>query len=139
MATNCIHLATTLIKRHEGLRLKPYRCTAGKTTIGYGRNLDDNGISKEEATLMMSKDIMTCEQVLDRTFSWFEELSEPRKSVLIDMAYNLGMPRLFHFKKMLSALEKGDYEEAVIQMLDSRWANQVGNRAITLANIMSDG
>ena len=138
MEINCIHLATTLIKRHEGLRLKPYLCTAGKTTIGYGRNLDDNGISKAEAMLMLATDTVMFEQALDRQFRWFDGLSYHRKSVLIDMAYNLGMPRLLQFKKMLSALEKGDYEEVVIQMLDSKWANQVGNRAITLANIMSD-
>ncbi|WP_163372863.1 glycoside hydrolase family protein [Endozoicomonas acroporae] len=128
-----------LIKEHEGLRLKPYRCTAGKLTIGYGHNLDDNGITEDQAERMLIEDVANVEKELVRNIPWFAELDIVRQSILIDMAFNLGWPRLSKFKKTLAYIKSGEYNEAAMEMLDSVWANQVGERAIRLAEMMRTG
>ena len=75
--------------RHEGLRLKPYRCTASKLTIGIGRNLDDCGISQSEAYVMLINDIMNCEKQLQAKIpDIYNDLDEVRKSVLLNMCFN---------------------------------------------------
>ena len=126
------------VKEGEGLRLKPYRCTAGKLTIGYGRNLDDVGITKEEAELFLKNDLEKAEKDAEK-FSVYSKLNQTRKDVLIEMVFNLGYSRLSNFKKMFEALEKGDYDEAANQMLDSSWHKQVGKRAERLAYFMRIG
>ena len=123
---------------HEGLKLKPYRCTAGKLTIGVGRNLDDKGISKEEALFLLRNDIATVTTQLQK-YDWYISTDPVRRKVLIDMAVNLGVGGLLKFRKMIAALERGDYEGAADQMLDSRWAEQVGYRAVRLAEMMRSG
>jgi len=76
--------------RHEGLRLKPYRCTAGKLTIGIGRNLDDSGISQSEAHIMLINDIMNCEKQLQAKIpDIYDGLDEVRKSVLLNMCISI--------------------------------------------------
>src|SRR5690554_4120050 len=120
------------LARHEGLRLKPYRDTVGKLTIGYGRNLDDAGISEDEALVMMRNDIAVSRRELSQ-YDWFRRLDESRQGVLINMRFNLGLPRLLTFRRMIAALDNGDYNKAADEMLDSRWAEQVGNRAVELA------
>lgn len=127
-----------MIKRHEGFRRFPYRCTAGKLTIGYGRNLEDVGISEDEAEMLLLNDVERCWEQLSQ-FDWFHDLNEARQWALVDMLYNLGFSRFMGFKKMLAALERRDYESAAAEMLDSKWARQVGNRAIELAEIMRSG
>ena len=127
------------IMQHEGLRLKPYRCTAGKLTIGYGRNLDDVGISKEEAELMLDNDLSICNQECFAAFDWYSEMDQVRRGVILEMCFNLGLPRLKGFKKMLLACEHKNYSVAADEMLSSRWAGQVGQRAKTLADIMRKG
>jgi lysozyme len=127
------------IKKHEGLSLKPYRCTADKLTIGYGRNLDDVGISNAEALAMLENDIESCCKGLDKNFPGWRGHDDIRQNVLIEMAFNLGAPRLGRFFKMWAALDRHDYEEAAYQMLNSKWARQVGQRATTLAKQMRDG
>lgn len=131
-------LEDTLI-RHEGLRLTPYRCTAGKLTIGIGRNLDDVGISEAEARLMLRNDIVNAEAELRRAFRWFDRLSPLRQQVLVNMAFNIGLPRLKGFRNMLAALERGDYDRAAVEMLDSRWARQVKGRSVELSDWMRQG
>ena len=123
---------------HEGLKLKPYRCTAGKLTIGVGRNLDDKGISHDEAMYMLVNDIDDVRNALER-YEWYTKLDAVRQKVMIDMAYNLGMAGLLKFRKMIAALELGDYQAAADQMLDSRWARQVKTRADRLAEMMRTG
>lgn len=123
------------IKKHEGLRLKPYRCSAGKLSIGYGRNLDDVGISKTEAESLLEHDIKTAKETASQ-FRWYRELDENRQDVIVEMIFNLGLPRLLKFKKTIQALRDHDYDEAANQMLDSKWAKQVGQRAVTLADKM---
>ncbi len=139
-----IEIASELIQKHEGLRLKPYRCTASKLTIGYGRNLDDVGITEEEAIQMLERDIanavVDCEVLLQIGQNIkLKTLSDNRQAVLIDMCFNLGFNRLKRFHNMFTAIGHQDYKWAAEEMLDSRWAKQVGQRAITLAKIMKEG
>lgn len=121
---------------HEGLKLTPYRCTADKLTIGVGRNLDDVGITQQEAEFLLDNDILRCADDLDRNMSWWRDLSEVRQRVLIDMVFNLGISRFMKFQNMIDALANGNHAGAAAEMLDSRWANQVGQRAMRLANAM---
>lgn len=124
------------IKKHEGLRLKPYRCTAGKLTIGYGRNLEDNGITEEEAHFLLMNDLEKSWDECCKAFSWISQMDKIRQGVIVELCFNMGLGRLKGFKKMLAACERGDYEIASVEMLNSLWARQVGQRAKTLANIM---
>lgn len=119
--------------RHEGLRLKPYRDTVGRLTVGVGRNLDDVGISHEEAMLLLEHDITRARDGCEAAFPWFVGLSPERQAVLVNMAFNLGLGGLIRFRKMLACLETGNYEGAAVEMLDSAWAVQVGKRATELA------
>lgn len=130
--------AAELIKKHEGLRLKPYVCSAGKLTIGYGRNLEDNGITLSEAEQMLSNDIQHCYAACVK-FPFWNKLNEARQAVLLDMCFNLGITRMKTFKKMLAALEVGAYHRAAKEMLDSAWAMQVKTRATELSEIMKTG
>ena len=120
------------VKEGEGLRYKPYRCTAGKLSIGYGRNLDDIGITKLEAEYLLMNDLQRAEQDAMK-LPGYEKCSQVRRDVLIEMVFNLGLPRVLGFRKMLTALSGGNYKEAAAQMLDSKWHKDVGNRADRLA------
>lgn len=129
------HNALELLKHHEGYRQFPYRCSLGSLTVGYGRNLEDRGLSKEEASYLLEQDVKLAEQYLF-DYGYYAQLSGNRKAVLIDMMVNMGPTRLRGFKKMHAALTAQNYELAALEMLDSLWARQVGRRAITLSKIM---
>lgn len=129
----------TELRRDEGLRLKPYRDSLGKLTIGVGRNLDDVGISDAEADALLDADVGRAVAGLDRALPWWRGLSEARQRALVNMAFNLGLPRLLGFKAMLADLESGDYAGAARAAIDSRWARQVGARAQRLAMILAEG
>ena len=124
------HIKEQLV-RHEGLRLKPYRCTAGRLTIGIGRNLDDCGISQSEAYVMLINDIMNCEKQLQSKIpDIYNGLDEVRKSVLLNMCFNLGINGLLGFKNTLAFVKAGDWERAANNMLVSKWAKQVVNEIL---------
>jgi len=124
---------------HEDIKLKPYRCSADKLTIGVGRNLDDNGITKAEAMMMLRNDLTRTRFGLEKVFPGFLGLSRRRRMALIDMCFNLGLPRFLQFKKMLAAVVARDFNLAAEEMLSSAWAKQVGQRAQTLATMMREG
>lgn len=123
----------------EGLRLKPYKCTTGKLTIGYGRNLDDRGISADEAKHLLQNDIIHSLINVRGSIDTFDKLNEVRQNVLINMCFNLGLLRFCGFKKMLKAVAEEDFKRVSEEMLDSKWASQVGKRAERLANEMRRG
>jgi len=127
------------LRRHEGMKLTPYRCTAGKLTIGVGRNLDDVGITEDEALVLLDNDVTRVFQECQRHLPTFGSLCEARQHVLIGMTFNLGFAGLLDFKKMLAAVEAADFDRAAAEMLDSKWARQVGTRAATLAKMMKEG
>lgn len=123
------------LARDEGLRLRPYKCTAGYLTIGYGRNLEGNGITREEADAMLEHDIDVVSKDLDKNIPWWRQMPEPAQRGLINMAFNLGWPRLKLFANMLAALKSGNYFEAAQHALDSKWSFQVGDRAIRIGEL----
>ena len=127
-------LKAHLIAR-EGLRLKPYKCPQGKLTLGVGRNIEDNGITTEEAMYLLTNDIHNTIEELENVFEDFPDLPVNAQLVLADMCFNLGLPTLLEFKKMLKAIEEEKWEEAGKQVLDSRYAKQEGERAIYNAHL----
>lgn len=135
---NIVTLKDELI-RDEGMRLHPYRCTAGKLTIGVGRNIEDNGITEEEALFLLGSDIRHLLEELDARWPWWRTMTDARQRALVNMAFNMGAPTLAKFKNMLAALEAGDYDRAATEALDSKWARQVGRRADRIANMIREG
>lgn len=125
-----------LIKNHEDLKLKAYRCPAGFWTIGYGRNLEQNGISEGEAEVLLSNDLHRVTRQCELKVTGFSDLDEVRKAVLIDIAINCGVNGLLLFRKMLNALWLRNYDRAADEVLDS---NLAPNRAQTLAQMMRTG
>ncbi len=122
----------------EGLKLKPYRDSVGKLTIGIGRNLDDVGITKEEAIFLCKTNI---KEALDfaNKYIWFYDLTPNRKKAILNMIFNLGASRFALFKNMIKALEVGDYKKAAGEALSSKWAQQVGKRANRIAEALING
>jgi len=118
-----------LIKQNEGYRDKPYMCTAGKLTIGYGHNLDEHGINKQVAEMLLGEDIQRAYYGILDLFPYFYLYSENRQNALIDMSFNLGKTRFSKFKKMIQAVKDEDWDEAALQAEDSKWFAQVGDRA----------
>ena len=118
-----------MLKKHEGFRGKPYRCTADKLTIGYGRNLDDVGITKEEAEYLLDNDIEQATFDALSIFPLLKSYSETRQAVLINMVFNLGKTRFRGFKNFIKAVKSEDWERAAVEMEDSLWYKQVGKRA----------
>lgn len=128
-------IAESILKEHEGFRSKAYQCTEGKTTVGYGRNLDDKGVSVEEALYLLANDILECEADL-ASMPYWEALNDTQKAALIDMRFCLGPSGYRQFKKMEAALIAKDYKEAAAQVLDSRFATQVKGRARDIADML---
>lgn len=116
------------ITHHEGLKLKPYKDTVGKLTIGVGRNINDNGITEEEAMLMLKNDLKIVKSDLRSIFEEFNEFPTNVKLALIDMMFNLGKPRFLGFKNMIQAVKDKNFKEAGRQAKDSHWCKQVGVR-----------
>ncbi len=123
----------------EGYRQFPYRCTADKLTIGIGRNLEDRGLTINEAKYLCVNDINNAICDLLAHVDKYEELNNARQVVLIDMVFNMGIAGLLKFRKMIEAIEAGDCDTAAHEMLNSLWAKQVGKRANKLAEIMITG
>lgn len=139
------------LERDEGRKLTVYKCTAGKNTVGIGRNLDDVGLShaeqqalgcttadlragkvaltSQQADLLCANDVARVKAELDRNVPWWRDLPEPGQRGLANMLFNLGWSRLSGFKKMLAALKAGKFHHAADEARDSDWFNQVGRRA----------
>ena len=153
------HFIDELIK-HEGLKLQVYKDTLGIDTIGIGRNLEDRGITKQEldeldipsinhvyeygiteadAVYLATNDVQIVEEELVRAHPCVDRLDSVRQLIVMDMAFNMGVPRLCKFKKMWNAIHNEDFINAAKEMLDSRWANQVKSRSTKLANAMHNG
>ena len=127
---------TKQLKIHEGFRQFPYRCTAGRLTIGIGRNLDAKGVSEEEAEELLQNDIYDVEIQLDKNIPWWRNKPENVQLVLMDMCFNLGMSGLLTFDKFLHAVRLGFWETAQMEMMNSLWATQVGTRADNLREML---
>jgi lysozyme len=126
------------IKQHEGLRLKPYKCSEGYLTIGYGRNLETNGIEPEEAEELLLNDLSDVEENLN-SIHLLEDHNDARQAVLINMCFQLGFAGLMRFTRTLRLLKEFEYEKASVEMLNSRWAKQTPARAKELSEQMRTG
>ena len=144
---------------HEGMELQVYKDHLGIDTIGVGRNLEDRGITDGElafmnmlktevyeqgiteahARFLLANDIDIVEKELSNAHPCISGIGDVRIRVLLDMGFNLGVPRLNKFKNMWKAVHDRDFSLAAVEMLDSRWASQVGQRAVRLADAMRDG
>lgn len=141
------------LKRHEGFSAKVYKDTLGVRTVGYGRNLDQRGLSrsevimilertgvtKQEAEVLLNNDIAQALRDCEAHLLWWNILDEVRKLVIADMAFNLGISRLMGFSRMLTACAKHDWTTAAAEMRNSLWARQVKTRADRLSHMMETG
>lgn len=123
----------------EGVRKFPYVDTVGKISIGVGRNLSDVGLSPDEITFLFENDIIEAERVARALLPDFDDLTDGRKAVVINMAFNMGHNVLARFVNTLQAIRDERWAEAARGMLASKWAKQVGARAQRLAAIMRGG
>jgi len=126
------------LKVDECFRDKVYTCSAGKLTIGYGWNLEDNELPERIAEMMLSYAIGDKLQSLER-LSWWCELNDARKRAIVNMAFNIGVAGVLKFKKMIAAIERKDFTQAALEMDDSKWSKQVGARADRLILMMNRG
>ncbi len=129
----------SMLINHESYVQFPYSDTTGHLTIGIGRNLTDRGISNSEAIYLLDEDIIYFDGKLNHFLPFFHKLSENRQICLINLCFNVGIQGFLNFRNMILALESHDYERAAQEMLDSKWAEQVGERATILATIMRTG
>ena len=130
------------LAEHEGFKPFAYQDSLGYWTIGYGRLIDKakgGGISTSEALYLLRNDIARHSVALIEALPWVVTLDETRRNVLTDMAFNLGIPGLLNFRNTLAAVKRGDYQAAASGMRNSKWAEQVGNRAERLARAMETG
>lgn len=122
--------AKKMLIRDEGMRHKLYKCSAGKLTIGVGRNIEDRGISDETARQMLQEDIGLCLETAYKIFgSVFSNLTENRQLAIVNMIFNLGELRFSKFTNTILAIQTGDFVSAANHARQSAWYNQVGERA----------
>jgi len=127
------------LRRHEGVKNTLYKCTSDKWTIGVGRNLEDVGLSDEEIDILLLNDIVRTKELMDDYIPWHNDLDEVRQEALINFVFNVGIGTTMKFKNAMAALEEQDYDTAAIEMMDSNWAKQVGNRAIEITEMIKTG
>ena len=132
-----------ILKRHEGVRSYAYKDSLGLLHIGCGRNIDGSpshkglGLSEEEIDLMLSNDIVRTIKELSDEYSWFNELEDgARRDAIVNMHFNLGRPRFAQFKKAIAHMEKGSYDAAAAEFLDSLWARQVKGRSLEVTDMI---
>lgn len=133
---------TEMLRRHEGVETHAYKCTAGKITIGVGRNIDPAGgigLSEDEILCMLENDIARTVFELGREFAFFSGLDDVRRDALIDLCFNVGITSLRNFKMANAAMAEDDYDKAADEYMDSRWASQVGNRAKEICAMIRTG
>jgi lysozyme len=138
---------------HEGMKLTPYKCAAGKTTIGVGHNCEareftdeekkaigdwQKGITKNMALMILRNDMEICLKDLRKLGFWYY-LDDERRYALLDMCFQLGFQGLSKFKKMLEAIRVKNYSEAYKQCLDSDYARQTPARANRIAKLIRTG
>jgi len=128
--------------RDEGTESCAYQDSLGYWTIGVGRLIDarkGGGLSNEEIDYLLDNDIKAKTAEVLRALPWMPRLSEPRQAVLIGMAFQMGLKGLLQFKRALGSIEDGQYAEAAVEMLESKWGNQTPERAYRMAQQMETG
>ena len=130
-----------MLKLHEGVRSHVYLCSAGYETLGVGRNISDSGLglSDDEIDYLLNNDIERVRQELTDAYFWFPALNEARQDAMIDMCFNLGLTRLRGFVNALEAMSREQFDVAADEFMDSKWAKQVGTRALRVTEMIRDG
>lgn len=133
--------ARAQLRRHEGVRPEPYLDTRGKLTIGVGRCLSTKPLKPCEIEYLFEQDFQDAEEDARALVgeSLFDALSDTRKAVMVNMAFNLGLTGLRKFTRFLLAVKEARYQDAAKEMLGSLWAQQVRDRAFELAKQMELG
>lgn len=127
---------TLALRKEEGFRAHVYKCSANKWTIGYGRNVQKNsgpGITKEEANYLLACDIQRTISECEKAFPFMADLNSERLGVMVQLCFQMGLPALRKFRRMLHHLDRGEYKQASEELLDSRFAKQTPARAKRLA------
>lgn len=127
------------LKRHEGFRSKPYKDTVGVMTVGYGRNLDQVGVTPEEAIYLLRNDIASTVYQCQKEFPWLTNLTPRRRNVVYNMVFNMGLTSFKGFVQTIQAMQANQPDLAAERMLASRWATQVGSRAQELSRQYIEG
>ena len=132
---------TEMLRKHEGVRDKVYLCSAGYETIGVGRNISEDGLglSDDEIDYLLSNDIKRVREELTEEYYWFAGLDEARQDAMIDISFNLGQTSLRGFVKSLEAMAREDFDTAADEFMDSKWSEQVGDRAVEVTEIIRTG
>ena len=107
--------------------------------MGYGRNLQDIGISEEEAEMLLKNDIYEATNQLLNAFPWMATFSDVRISAMINFTFNVGIGTVRKFSNTIEYLKNEDWEAAADEMMDSKWAEQVGDRAIQITEQIRTG
>lgn len=131
-----------LLKRHEGVKNYAYKDHLGYVTVGVGRCLEEGvglGLSDDEIDYLLQNDIDRCRKELDTEYEWFDNLDSVRQEALINLSFNIGQTRLRGFVKALGHMAAGRYEEAGDEFYDSKWATQVGDRALEVCQMIKSG
>lgn len=135
------------LRRDEGVEYKLYYDTVGIPTTGVGHNLKAKPLPKgwkfpltdAQVDELLSSDIDNVLKELDKYVPWWRDVSEKRQRVLANMCFNLGGAGLASFKNTLGMIKSGKYNEAAAGMLQSKWAKQVKDRAVRLAQMVKEG
>ena len=133
------------LRRDEGVRYVPYLDSVGIKTVGFGHNLEAHPLeltyplTDEQVNQILADDLVRVFSGLDRKIGWWRNLSCARQRVLANMAFNLGVDGLLGFRRMIIAVDRGHYDQAAREMLNSKWATQVFGRAVRLAKMMVEG
>ena len=133
------------LRRDEGVRYTPYFDTVGDETVGVGHNLKacplpvHYPLTEEQVDNILGGDLVTVFHAMDGHLGWWRQMSYARQRVLVNMCFNLGIERLMKFVNTLAAMERCEYNDAADKMLQSKWAQQVGERATRLAAMMREG
>jgi lysozyme len=134
------------IKRHEGLRLRPYLDSLGHYTIGYGHEITSTealmykeGVTLEWASETLQADIQSHRDALLQALPWMTKIDPVREDVFVELCFNLGLAGLLAFHRTLTDAEDGMWVKCSVDLLLSKWATQVKGRAVELAQIIRTG
>ena len=122
------------IRKHEGFRSKVYKCSESFDTIGYGFAIKDLVLDEDICNIILQRKLESLIRSIEFKFSWYADLPNSVKDVVIECCYQLGLSGFGKFKKSIEHLKNEEWELAADEMLDSKWAKQTPNRAKALSD-----
>lgn len=130
------------LRRDEDVKYSVYQDSLGYWTIGVGHLVDarkGGKLSDAVVDMILDEDIESKMADLDKNLPWWRTVSENRQRALLNMCFNLGIGGLLGFTNTLNLIRQGHYDQAAVEMLNSKWATQVGDRAKRLSAMMKQG